>query len=254
MIINNIFETFKSWITGRKNPPGWAISWEKPKSDTAIGCWVGLPVSGQRHVALRVLVNKPLREPSEHGYYRDYFFALGEPVKTCDHVLIINKPKTKIRKEIKKAISDGYARMLVLIHSVDCYGERNTPLYEKENGDRIRFKPEGYEETVGMTAEQQEEHDRFQAFSKNPPPLWALMNVTFGELWHHEEYPTLVSCGYLAWEHINRYRDSGGIKEVDKFCGTPMVLDRSLKPGQVSFTDSKHPGDPKFNRIIEMPD
>jgi hypothetical protein len=123
-----------------------------------------------------------------------------------------------------------------------------------EAGERIRIKPEGYVETRGMNAEEKALADKQQAFSENPPAFWELLYKTLGDLWHGNDIPTTITCGYLAFKKLQKEAKDGGYDDL-KFClKIPVLMSRSMKLRQVKFENSNFPGDPKYNRVIEMPD
>ncbi len=129
-----------------------------------------------------------------------------------------------------------------------------SPMVDR-NGERIRIKPEGYIETVCPTPEERALAEKQQAFSENPPPFFGLMHTTFGELWHGGDYPTTITCGYLAYKTLRAQFKEGGHPFNHKFCGcADLLMSRSMKLRQVKFENSNFPADPKYNRVIEMPD
>lgn len=263
------------------NPDGWDLAFRELDSDKALGQWIATPQSGDRHVAFMHIVPRPLgteREVNRREVprsemegksefldlhkYAVYSHELDgaeeedwENPPEVDHYVaweIEHIPPTPEQCESAKARGRQD-----IINSIQfsLNGKRHIvdQNWFDDNGERIRNIPEGFVLTRGMTTEEQELADKRQTFSENPPRFYSLAHTTFGELWFGRDYPERVLCGYLAWKELRKYNAFMG-SSVGKFVGADLVLDKSLKLREVRFENPNFPGDPKYNRVITMPD
>lgn len=271
------------------NPTGWTITWHDLESDKSLGYWMATPQSADRCVAFRVLVARPaglVRRVNErtvpndvmwhvsgemavlegrgHRAYRDGVAYWDDPewdeidVKPT-HYVIWEEELIPPKPEAIEAAKQERRENLIGLINISRNGKQpliypsNDPCIN-ESGERIRIKPEGYVETVGMNAEDRAVEAKRQAFSENQPAFWELMHTTFDELWFGSDYPTKITCGYLAYKTMQGYIEKGLVPNLRSFCGQSVIMSRSMKIRQVRFENPDFPGDPKYNRVIEMPD
>lgn len=114
-------------LVGRapENPTGWTITWNDLNSDKSLGYWLALPQSADRHTAFRVLVSR------------------------------IETTISPTLEMIEAAKQVRYGRVIEMIQEsrngqAIVGGPRLAMPMVDDNGERIRIKPEGYVETVGI--------------------------------------------------------------------------------------------------------
>lgn len=267
------------------SPTGWTITWNDLESDKSLGYWLALPQSADRGIAFRVLVARPAglaRRINERELPNDASAWIAEAVvkegrgrRVFADEVDWNDPETvgfrpepthyviwdeEFIPHTPEAIEAAkQARRGRLIEMIQESHNGHHPLPGRgcsvyENGERIRIKPEGYIETAAPTPEEQALADKQRSFSENPPAFWELMHTTYGALWHGGDYPTTITCGYLAYKTLGAQGKAGGFDLNGRFCASDLLMSRSMNLRQVKFENSNFPGDPKYNRVIEMPD